>query len=144
MVFVDNLIYLVASVGEYTNPVQFLLHRMDKVTLLEKPGNAPIGFSLQSYIESGEFSYPLGTETIRLKALFDRDAAAYLRETPLPGTISLAEEDEDTVRLEAEVLDSCQLRWWLRGFGSQVEVLEPADLRAEFKEMAKELRSIYR
>jgi predicted DNA-binding transcriptional regulator YafY len=143
MVFVDNLIYLVATVGDYLTPLQFLLHRMEKVSLLEKRANIPAGFTLQGYIESGEFSYPLGKETIRLKAVFDGDASAYLRETPLPGTISLVDGDEDTVLLEAEVLDSIQLRWWLRGFGSQVEVLEPAELRAEFKEMAKVLRSIY-
>lgn len=144
LVFVDNLIYLVASIGEYATPLQFLLHRMETVTLLGSAVTVPAGFTLQSYIESGEFSYPVGKETIRLKALFDRDAAAYLYETPLPGTISLTDMDEDKVLLEAEVLDSRQLRWWLRGFGDQVEVLEPAELRAEFKEMAKVLKSIYR
>lgn len=144
LVFVDSLIYLVASVGEHSTPLQFLLHRMENVTLLEKAATVPDGFTLQGYIESGEFGYPLEEETIRLKALFDRDAAAYLYETPLPGMISLTDVDEERVLLEAEVQDSWQLRWWLRGFGSQVEVREPADLRAEFKEMAGELRSIYR
>jgi predicted DNA-binding transcriptional regulator YafY len=144
LVFVDSLIYLVASVGEHSTPLQFLLHRMEKVTLLEKPATVPAGFTLQGYIKSGEFSYPWGKETIRLKALFSRDAAAYLHETPLPGTISLTDVDDDDVELEAEVLDSWQLRWWLRGFGSLVEVQEPAELRAEFKEMAGELRGMYR
>lgn len=144
LVFVDNLIYLVASVKEYPNPLQFLLHRMETVTLLETALTVPSGFTLQGYIESGEFSYPLGKETIRLKALFDRDAAAYLNETPLPGTIRLISVDEDEVLLEAEVLDSCQLRWWLRGFGDQVEVLEPAELREEFREMSLSLKDIYR
>lgn len=144
LVFVDNLIYLVASIGEYATPLQFLLHRMETVTLLVSAVTVPTDFTLQGYIESGEFSYPAGKETIRLKALFDRDAAAYLYETPLPGMISLVDVDEDEVLLEAEVLDSRQLRWWLRGFGDQVEVLEPAELRAEFKEMAKVLKSVYR
>lgn len=44
----------------------------------------------------------MGKETIRLKALFDRDAAAYLHETPLPGLLSLTEDaEEETVLLEA-------------------------------------------
>ncbi len=145
LVMVDSLIYLVATIGEYTKPLQFLLHRMEEATMLDKPANVPEGFSLQGYIESGEFSYPVGKETIRLKALFDSDAATYLHETPLPGLISLTDDDEEeTVLLEAEVLDSLQLRWWLRGFGDAVEVLEPLELREEFKEMAKNLKRAYK
>ncbi len=145
LVLVGSLVYLVATIGEYTNPLQFLLHRMEEATMLDKPVTVPEGFSLQRYIESGEFSYPVGKETIRLKALFDKDAAAYLHETPLPGLFSLTDDEkEETVLLEAEVLDSLQLRWWLRGFGDSVEVLEPLELREEFKEMAKNLKSIYR
>ena len=143
LVFVESLIYLVASIKDYPNPVQFLLHRMESATLLDKPATTPDGFSVQGYIGTGEFSYPIGGKKIRLKALFDRDAAAYLHETPLPGTRALSDHDQDTIRLEAEIEDSHQLRWWLKGFGSQVEVLEPAELRQEFKEMAAELKKIY-
>ena len=144
LVFVESLIYLVASVKDYPNPVQFLLHRMESAALLEKPVTAPEGFTLQGYIESGEFSYPIGGDKIRLKALFDRDAAAYLHETPLPGTLSLVDHDADTILLEAEIEDSHQLRWWLKGFGAQVEVLEPAALRGEFKAMAASLKALYK
>ena len=87
--------------------------------------------------------YPLGKETIRLKALFAREAAAYLHDTPVPGTLSLTDYDEATVLLEAEVADSRQLRWWLRGFSDEVEVLEPAELRKEFTAMGENLARIY-
>ncbi len=30
-----------------------------------------------------------------------------------------------------------QLHWWLRGYGSRVEVLVPESLRTEFAEMVK-------
>ena len=60
LVFVDNLIYLIASLKEYGNPLQFLLHRMESVALLEKDVSAPDNFTLQGYIQSGEFSYQLG------------------------------------------------------------------------------------
>jgi hypothetical protein len=144
LVFVESLIYLVASINDYPNPVQFLLHRMESAALLDKPATALAGFSVQGYIESGEFSYPIGGRKILLKALFERGAAAYLHETPLPGTRSLTDHDADRVLLEAEIEDSHQLRWWLKGFGAQVEVLEPPALRQEFKQMAASLRGLYR
>ncbi|MBC8018901.1 MAG: WYL domain-containing protein [Verrucomicrobia bacterium] len=59
LVFVDNLIYLIASIGDYLNPVQFLVHRMESVTMLDKNAVVPDGFTLQGYIESGEFSCSL-------------------------------------------------------------------------------------
>lgn len=144
LVFIDNLIYLVATVGQHENPLQFLLHRMVSVRKLDQPAIMPQGFSLQQYIDSGEFSYPVDARTITLKALFDIDIAAYLRETPVPGTKSITLNDEDTILLEADVQDTMQLRWWLKGFGDQVEILEPTDLRLEFREMANNLKSIYK
>lgn len=143
LAFVENLIYLVATIKEYTTPLQFLLHRMEEATILDEQAAVPAGFSLQAYIESGEFSYPVHNENLRIKAYFRREAAAYLRDTPLPGTISLCDCDDRRVLLEAEVQDNCQLRWWLRGFGEDVEVLEPADLREEFKQSARILEKIY-
>jgi predicted DNA-binding transcriptional regulator YafY len=143
LVFVENLIYLLASIKDYPNPVQFLLHRMESATMLDKEASDLEGFSVQGYIESGEFSYPIGGKKIRLKALFDRDAAAYLHETPVPGTLALTEHDEEYLMLEADIEDSHQLRWWLKGFGAHVEVLEPQELRDEFKAMAAALNTMY-
>jgi len=140
LVFVENLIYLVATVKQYTNPLQFLLHRMESATVLDERAITVDGFSIQGYIESGEFGYPVGNKTFRLKVVFSKAAAAYLNETPLPGTTRLNFQDDDTVMLEAEVMDSRQLRWWLNGFGDEVEVLEPAKLR---KELAKTSEALY-
>ncbi len=45
--------------------------------------------------------------------------------------------------VEATVADTAELRWWLAGFGSSVEVLGPASLREEFREEARRLARIY-
>lgn len=143
LVFVDNLIYLVGTIGQYDNPLQFLLHRMDAATLLPNNAHIPTDFSLKRYLDKGEFSYPTGEGKIRLKALFAREEAVYLFETRFPGELTLEETQDDMVLLEAEIEDSYQLRRWLLGFGDGVEVLEPESLRKEFREMANNLRKIY-
>ncbi|MNV48779.1 hypothetical protein D3C71_1407020 [compost metagenome] len=56
-----------------------------------------------------------------------------LRELSEPGTVELTA----TVTLDQP------LRWWLRGFGSQVEVLAPAALRAEMRADAEVSASAY-
>lgn len=143
VVFVDNLIYLVGTVGEYATPLQFLLHRMASATMLPSPANIPEGFTLDGYLKQGEFSYPTGEGTIQLKALFDKEDAIYLFETRFPGELKLDKAKDDMVLLEAEVQDSYHLRSWLMSFGDGVEVLEPEELRDDFRAMTAGLGRMY-
>lgn len=144
LVFVDNLIYLVATLNDHNDPVQLLAHRMKSIKLLpDKPVSVPQGFRLQGYIDSGEFGYPLGG-MIKLKALFDKGAAPYLYETKLAPDQKLTEKPEGKVLLEVTVRDDVQLRWWLKGFGDKVEVVEPMSLRQEFIEMIKSMSALYK
>lgn len=143
LVFVDNLIYLVCTVGSHDTPLQFLLHRMESATILPHDAVIPTGFTLKSYLDKGEFRYPTGEGTIRLKALFDKQEAVYLFETRFPGELKLDETEDGMVLLEADVEDSYHLRRWLMRFGGGVEVLEPEELRDDFREMARNLRRMY-
>ena len=67
---------------------------------------------------------------VRLVLEMDADAAQHLQEARLSEDQALeASDSEGWVVLSATVADTDQLRWWLRGYGDQVEVLEPAGLR---------------
>jgi len=143
LVFVNNLIYLVATLNDHTDPIQLLAHRMKSIRLLpDQPATTPDGFTLQGYIDSGEFGYPLGGK-IPLKVLFDKGAAPYLYETKLVPNQKLTEQTDGKLLLEAVVQDDVQLRWWLKGLGEKVEILEPADLRNEFATMASKMAEKY-
>jgi len=50
--------------------------------------------------------------------LFEKNIAHHLSETP-------------------------DLKWWLQGFGDNIEILEPTELRDKFKRVAVNLASIY-
>jgi predicted DNA-binding transcriptional regulator YafY len=102
----------------------------------------PESFKLQGYIDSGEFGYPLGG-MIKLKALFDKGAPPYLYETKLAPNQKLTEQADGKLLLEVTVRDDVQLRWWLKGLGERVEVLEPAELRNEFVVMATKIGAKY-
>ena len=80
---------------------------------------------------------------IRLDALFDAEAAAHLRETRLSARQILRYCPDGRVRVAATVRDTLQLRWWLQGFGEQVEVIGPESLREEFAETAQEMHRLY-
>ena len=139
----DSVSYLVCSFGDYTDVWHLPLHRFSAARLLAKPATRPAGFDLEEYLsEEQALQYPWGGE-IRLDALFDAEAAAHLRETRLSVRQTLRSCPDGWVRVTATVRDTLQLRWWLLGFGEQVEVIGPETLREEFAETAREMHRLY-
>lgn len=142
LVFQDRIIYLVATLWDYEDPLLLLLHRFESAELLEKPCSPPAGFDLEAYSE-GELRFPEGEKPLRLEALFDAGAAAHLAETPLSADQQMTEKSDGRVLVKATVADTAQLRWWLLGFGAQVVVLKPALLRKEMAAVAAGMAGNY-
>jgi predicted DNA-binding transcriptional regulator YafY len=144
LVFRDSVVYLVSTLWNYADLKQFSLHRFDSAELLEQPRTVPEGFSLDHYIRSGEFDYPAHpNQTLGLKVLFVSSAGSHLYETPLSADQTIVAQDDGRLLVTATVFDTAQLRWWLRGFGDQVEILEPLDLRHEFEVLGQRLTTLY-
>ena len=140
-----GIIYLVATSWDYEDTRHYVLHRMSKAVLLETPAKSPPEFSLSAHIqEEFQFSYPVNPGTFPLRALFARDAAFHLTESRLSDDHRTTEWEDGRILVEATVPNTADLRWWLLGFGSAVEVLEPASLREEFRKHARELNTRYR
>lgn len=136
LVLRDQLAYLVCTLFDYGDVRQLVLHRMLAVELLDEAAAQLDGFNLQAYIEANHFDYPAEGQ-IRLKALFEPAAAQHLTETPLSNDQQLQAMEDGRVQISATVIDTQQLRWWLLGFGDQVEVVAPASLRAGFAAIAQ-------
>ena len=145
LVFRDNVIYLVATFFEHTDIKQLALHRFKNAELLNQVVTVPEGFVLKKYIAQGHFSYPvnnmLGEIALKLKVgLFLKQI---LLETPLSSTQHIEKIDDEHYLVKAVVNNTEQLHWWLRSFGTLVEVLEPADLRAKFAAEISKLSKMY-
>jgi len=143
MAFVDGLTYLIASLNDHQDPVLLLLHRIQKVALLNKPVTVPTDFDLDSYIAT-ELTFPVGGK-INLVVLFGNKADIQrLEEAPLCEDQRIVMRSDGMFELTATVEDTLQLHWWLRGYGTRVKIVAPESLRKEFAEMAKELAERYR
>jgi predicted DNA-binding transcriptional regulator YafY len=127
--------YLVATVFSYKDAHLFALHRFRKVEMLDDSVQRPPDFDLDDYIASGAFGFGDGRK-IRLEALFTRDAAEHLYETPLSADQVLKPQNKDYTRLTATVANTPQLTWWLLGFGDAVEVLAPKRVRSAISSTA--------
>ena len=141
-----GILYLVATSWGYRDVRHYVLHRMSDPRVMEEPAEeAPPGFRLSNHLANdGSFAYPTGDGEIALRALFDPEAGAHLTESRLALDHRATLQEDGRVLVEATVADTGELRWWLAGFGSLVEVLEPASLREEFREEARRLAKIYK
>lgn len=134
--------YLIVTIYDYTDIRMLALHRIKNAKVLDIPSKTPKGFNLAKYISQGAFGFQ-ENGAIKLIARFTTAAADHLWETPLSLDQEITPDRPGWVRLQATIPDTAQLRWWLRGFGEGVELLEPASLREEFAEMTQSLNKIY-
>ncbi len=143
LVFRGSVIYLVATVWDYQDPRHYALHRFTQCELLESRLSQPEGFSLDTYIETGTFQYTHGKD-IKITLLFSPDVAIHLQETPLSEDQQITQKHDGRTQITATAKDSDQLRWWLLGFGDNVEVMRPKALREEFKATIRRMGGLYR
>jgi len=144
LVIKEGISYVVCTLRDYDDLKQLALHRIQSASLDDEPAKRIKGFDLDTYIEKESgFAYLISKDQLKLKARFENDAAFHLQESRLSTDQELKQVDKDSVLLTATVPDSSEIRWWLLGFGDQVEVLEPKKLRNEFAKIAENLHGHY-
>lgn len=142
LVIRDAVYYLLATIEPYSDIRQLVLHRCQRAEQLAEPVAELAGFDLEEYIASGCFAYGPG-RSIRLVARFESYAAQHLLESVLAEDQVATLLDDGCIEISATVQETNQLFWWLMGFGSNVEVIEPAQLREEIKAEISNLNARY-
>ena len=142
LVIRDQVIYLVATLWNYDDIKQLLLHRMSDAELLDKPIKK-MDFNLDDYIQRGEFDLVEQPKEIRLRMRVNNEIIKHLLETPLSSDQQVKADNEAFSILSATVKDTQQLRWWILGFGEGMEVIKPVALRREMTERVNKMLSRY-
>ena len=143
LVLREPMTYLVATVGEYTDPRHLALNRFESATISsEALREPPDGFDLNTLVAGGSFDYPEEGE-IRLELRVDTALAYHLQEARLSEDQELVVEDDGRVRVTATVKQTARLRWWILGLGTAVEVLAPLHFRQMMSAEVSDLASRY-
>ena len=125
-------------------PRHLPIHRFKKANLTSIKRKKPKNFDLDNFIKSQNIGFLINEKPINLVANFQPMAGFHLTETPVAENQELTQLKDGSYQLKVTLPDSSQLRWWLLGFGEQVEIKKPNSLRAEFKSVAKDLSLIYK
>ncbi len=111
-------LYLVCRFEGYDNERNLALHRMHAAEALLRSFSYPDNFDLARYEADGRFGYGEG-ERIQLRFCISKPAGLHLTEARLSEDQRVQEHAEHYT-IEATVVDSAMLTWWLRGFGEEV------------------------
>lgn len=141
LVEVGGIGYLVASRGDRANPGMYRVDRILEARVLD-PFTYPASFSLESYIKRQRSFDFFPEREVRLLLRFSGASGDHLIETPMAANQVVIRNGE-YLDVSGTVMVSKRLRWWIRSFGPNVEVLEPLDLRKEFAGEARALAALY-
>ena len=130
--------------------MEWPVHRMQSLEALSTPARSPANFDLDAYLENpgflkNQFLTRLNAlgPTIRLKLIFNEVTARYVMERPFSKDQSHKTLKDGRVQVEATVSNTRELLTDLHDFAADVEVVEPAPLRAYFADLAEELSKTY-
>lgn len=115
-------LYLVSRFEGYDDDRSLALHRILSAKVSTMGFKRPKDFDLKRLDDDGRFGFGEG-ERVRLSFHITKAEGAHLLETPLARDQQVTELD-DGYRINATVVDSAMLEWWLRGFGEAVSQVQ--------------------
>ena len=119
-------LYLVCRYRGFDNERSLAMHRIVSAKASPLTFDRPKDFDLQKYDDDGRFGFGEG-QRIKLSFRIEKDEGFHLLESPLSKDQQVKEFD-DYYEIEATVVDSAQLQWWLRGFGGAVSNVQKEDV----------------
>ena len=153
MVVKSGVIYLVVSGEKGDAPYTLVMHRILDAKVDWMPAKSPRDWkSLDAYIDEGNFLFPPGPSkrdcpvTLR----FDSVSVRNIEEMPLSTdqTVTkeakLAPNGEPYFLVQTRVTVSEEFVRWLLQYGAHVEVIKPAALRKQIRDIANKLCSSYK
>jgi predicted DNA-binding transcriptional regulator YafY len=120
-------LFLVCRFEGYDDDRSLALHRMRQAKDSGLSFERPPGFDLRRFDDEGRFGFGDGRR-IELVFRLPRAAALHLMETPVSLDQQVSTLPDGRSEFKATVVESQQLRWWLRGFGSALELRKPRGL----------------
>ena len=134
---------IICSFDDNPEKIVYLpLQRFKSIEILQEEKSFHQGKKVSNLVKD-LLGFRLNDKKLKVKLKFSKMAGAHLFETPLSKKQSIKETKDGFFMVEDEVIDNMELRYWIRAFGDEVEVVQPKMLRDEFAKLSKRLRKKY-
>lgn len=119
------------------------LDRIKDVTLLEEPFDQTMAPSLKEKLKEAWGIWYSNDPPVKVVLRFSPRVAYRIKETIWHPGQSLEEEETGSVIWRGKIAAPKEMYPWIRGWGRDVEILEPQSLREEFAGEIEALREMY-
>jgi predicted DNA-binding transcriptional regulator YafY len=120
----------------------FKLERIKEIQLGSENYSIPAAFDANEYLSSG-WGIVVGKGTTAIKLKFNQETARLAEETIWHPTQSVKKLQDGSIEVSLKVIISDELISWILGWGPQVEVLNPSELRQAIITRATATAKIY-
>lgn len=137
--------YLIATKRYEESPGFYALHRFRRVRPLMHSVIPPEGWTLDGWLASGQAQFGMkpGRPPVDLSLACSPMMGDMLKEAPLNQDQCTDPMPDGRLNVVATVADTWELRWWLIGRSSEVEVLGPESLRADIRQALQQALATY-
>ncbi|MCS7222786.1 MAG: WYL domain-containing protein [Anaerolineae bacterium] len=121
----------------------FKLERIQRIELLNESYVIPDDFDLRALLDTAWGIWYTEGEPQKVVLRFHPRVAHRVRETRWHRNEEVKEQPDGSLIWEAEIAEPQEMMPWIRGWGADVEVLKPLELREQLMGEAKAMAEIY-
>ncbi len=121
----------------------FKIERIRWVELLSDHYTIPASFDPRKLLRSAWGIWYTDEAPVEVRLRFSPRVARRVRETRWHPSERIEEKPDGSLIWEADVAEPQEMLPWIRGWGGDVEVLAPPDLRARLEEEVKKMAQLY-
>lgn len=139
-----NSLHTVGFCPELNEMRTFKLERIRWVRPTDDSFQVPRDFDIDAYTAAAWGIWRRSDrKAVRVELLFSPAVAQRVQETLWHESQSLEERPDGSMLFRAEVAEPLEMYPWIRGWGSDVEILKPKGLRERFRAEVAKMKEIY-
>lgn len=134
--------YVIGHSSLHCEQRTFKLERIKEIETLDKQFRQEKPFRIDKYLGLAWSIIPEG-KIYNVKLCFEQKVARNVAEVLWHPTQKLSWHDDGKLTFEVQVDGLNEISWWILGYGDQVEVVIPNQLRRNIKKVAQNMTDIY-
>jgi len=135
--------YVIGRSSLHRSVRTFNVGRIRSLELLEDRFEVPRGFSIERYLGNAWHLIPERGPDYHVRLRFSKMVSRNVAEVAWHKTQQIHQNPDGTLDFSATVSGLSEISWWILGYGDQVEVLEPPELRELISKRIANMAQIY-